>query len=277
MPFIEKIEKMVMDLESHLCIGLDPDLDHFPASIPKTPAGVEQFLREIVEATMPFACVYKPNFAFFGSLGEEGIAVLHRIMQLVQKDRPVILDAKFGDIGNTARHYARLAFDVLGTDAVTLNPYLGLDSLAPFLERKESFSFILGITSNPGSEEIQKRRLADGKRVFEELAERLEENFPQPNWGWVVGATQIKGMQSLRTICPNRWFLIPGVGAQAGELGRSLAASRSPAGTPLALVNASRSILYASHGSDYQEAAGKAAESTVKEMRRVLGIAGRGA
>jgi orotidine-5'-phosphate decarboxylase len=180
---------------------------------------------------------------------------------------PVILDAKFGDIGNTAEHFARMAFDWLKADAVTLNPYLGMDSLAPFLKRQEAYAFILGVTSNPGAADIQQRPMPEGRRVFEELAALLEGRFPEPNWGWVAGATQLEPMEALRAASPKRWFLIPGVGAQGGELGKALQASRSPEGTTLALVNASRSILYASPGADYQTAAAQAAEAMVKEMR----------
>ena len=269
MSFLHRVELSVQENRSLLCVGLDPDVERLPEHLPKNIVGVKEFLGRVIPATSRHAVAYKPNLAFYASLGSRGIGLLKRVIRFTKETHPVILDAKFGDIGNTARHYARFAFDILGADAVTLSPYMGSDSLAPFLEREDGFSFILGITSNPGAEDIQKRTLVNGSRVFERFASTLEKQFPGTNWGWVAGATQVEEMAALREASPSRWFLIPGIGEQGGALREAIDASRSPEGKPLAVVNVSRSILYASRGRDFAEAAGLAAEKLVEEIRRV--------
>jgi orotidine-5'-phosphate decarboxylase len=270
MAFLERIEKLIKERKSYLCVGLDPDLDKFPSLIPKTIDGVYRFLAEIIEATADIAVVYKPNLAFFGSLGLGGLTILGKVIQLAGQETPVILDGKFGDIGNTARKYATMAFDTFGAEAVTLNPYLGSDSILPFLEHKDTYSFILGITSNPGSAEVQQRELAGGGLLYEHLAMDFEKRFPQLNWGWVAGATQPSALSKIRSISPSRFLLIPGIGAQGGELGQVMERSKSPDGIPMALINASRSILYASNTSNFKEAARDAALELVGEMHTHL-------
>lgn len=268
MAFLERLQRRVAEGRTHLCVGLDPDLDRLPEPLPKTAEGVRQFLEGIIESTCALACVYKPNLAFYGALGTEGMAVLERTIRFAGERCPVILDGKFGDIGNTAKAYARMAFEKFGADAVTLNPYMGSDSLAPFVEREDGFAFVLGVTSNPSSSEIQKRVTGGGRPLFEAVAEELENHFPSENWGWVAGATQAHEMKRLRAKSPERWFLIPGVGAQGGGVEESMENSVSRSGARLAVINASRSILYASAGPDYREAAQKAAEELVTQMRK---------
>jgi orotidine-5'-phosphate decarboxylase len=270
MTFLERLKTAIQTNRTHLCVGLDPSLDRLPQGLPRDARGVETFLREIVEATRDLACVYKPNMAFFGSLGLEGLEVLERVIRFAGERAPVILDAKFGDIGNTAAAYATMAFEGFGADAVTVAPYMGSDSIAPFLEWEDRFAFILGITSNASAGDIEKKRLENGQAVFEHLAEVFEEKFPQFNWGWVAGATQISEMRCLRALSANRWLLIPGVGAQGGGVSEALESSRSPEGNPLAVINASRSILYASEGADFAEAARAEALKIVTEMRDLL-------
>ena len=265
--FLEKLLQRIEKNNSRLCVGLDPDLSRLPEPIEKSPAGVGQFLQAIIEATGDLACVYKPNFAFFGALGLEGFAVLERTIRTAQEHAPVILDAKVGDIGNTAKAYAEMAFDRFGADAVTLNPYMGSDSIAPFIEREDGFGFILGITSNAGAKDIETLELAQGGSVYEQLAETFEAKFPQDNWGWVAGATQIEDLKKLRAKSPERWLLIPGVGAQGGAAAESLEGAKTPTGEVRGILNASRSILYASSGGDFKEAARKAALELVAEMR----------
>lgn len=270
MNFLNRLEQSIVARTSYLCVGLDPDTDQFPVSISRDVQGAEQYLRTIVDATRDYACVYKPNLAFFGALGLPGFPLLRDIIAYAQQTHPVILDGKFGDIGNTAKHYASLAFDSFGADAVTVNPYLGTDSLEPFFEREDRFAFLLGVTSNPGAADIQKQAVRGGGRIFENLSTLLESKFPQPNWGWVAGATQIADARDLRKRSPERWFLIPGVGAQGGDMGQALAVSQIPSGEVRCVINASRSILYASNEGDYAEAAREAARSTVESMRSAL-------
>ncbi len=268
MTFLTRLKSSIDKNQSYLCVGLDPDPEKLPSHLPRSIEGVEEFLIQIIESTAPYAVTYKPNLAFYGSLGISGLEMLKRIIRTAGEHHPVILDAKFGDIGNTARHYARFTYEVMGADAVTLNPYLGSDSLSPFLAWEEGFAFILGITSNPGAAEIQKKLLPDGNRLFESLATLLDDLFIQSNWGWVAGATQVEEMSALRAACPGRWFLIPGIGEQGGAVKEALEASKSPEGKPLAIINASRSILYASQGKDFAQAAAQAAQRLVSEMRK---------
>ncbi len=269
MSFLEKIQNQVDSKGSFLCVGLDPDLARLPDGISKDAKGVLEFLSGIVEATGEFAAVYKPNWAFFAALGIDGHRVLLELIEKTRAEAPVILDAKVGDIGNTAKAYAKFAFEQMDADAVTLAPYMGGDSIAPFLEYKDRFSFVLGITSNPTASQVEKIQTSGGGAVFEELASTFEQEFAQPNWGWVAGATQIGEMKALRDRSPNRWLLIPGVGAQGGSLEESLEASRDSQGRIRGLVNASRSILYASNGGDYAEAAGRAAKEMAEQMRSI--------
>jgi len=272
MTFLSRLGASIDKNRSFLCVGLDPDMERLPYNLPRSFEGVETFLNHIIEATAPLTAAYKPNLAFYGSLGVPGLEMLKRIIRSAKDHHPVILDAKFGDIGNTARQYARYTYETLGADAVTLNPYLGSDSLSPFLEREEGFAFILGITSNPSAADIQKRMLPDGDRMFESLAMQLDQLFTESNWGWVAGATQVEEMSALRRACPGRWFLIPGVGEQGGAVRDALEASKSPEGKPLAVINVSRGILYASRGADYADAAARAAEQLVNEMRTIVSL-----
>lgn len=269
MSFLENIERQIQSKRSFLCVGLDPDPAKFPEGIAKDAEGTLEFLTGIAEATSDLAVVYKPNWAFFAALGLEGHRILIELITRIRPFAPVILDAKVGDIGNTAIAYARFVFEEMKADAVTLNPYMGGDSIAPFLEYEDRFSFVLGITSNPTATQVEKLTTTEGVRVFEKLASTFEEIFPQPNWGWVAGATQIGEMKGLRDRSPDRWLLIPGVGAQGGSLQESLEASRDSSGKIRGLVNASRSILYASSGEDYREAARVGALEMVEEMRKI--------
>lgn len=268
MGFLERIQKSIRINRSLLCVGLDPDRERLPETIDPDSDGVRRFLMDIIDATAPYAVVYKPNMAFFGSMGIEGLHLLKEVIECASQHHAVILDAKFGDIGNTARHYAHMACEGFGADAVTVNPYLGRDSISPFLDAENCYSFILGITSNPGSKDLQKRELIEGKQLFQHLAETLESDFPGNNWGWVAGATQVGELAQLRRVSPGRWFLVPGVGEQGGALEQALGASQTPQGNYHALINASRSVLYASKGSDYAAKAAEAACQLVEQMRQ---------
>ncbi|MCA9432358.1 MAG: orotidine-5'-phosphate decarboxylase [Candidatus Omnitrophica bacterium] len=268
MSFLEIVQRGVDSKGSFLCVGLDPDIAKLPEGISKDAAGVFEFLTRIVEATHQYAVVYKPNWAFFSALGIEGHRILIDLIESTRENAPVILDAKVGDIGNTAKAYAKFVFEQMNADAVTLAPYMGGDSIAPFLDYEDRFSFVLGITSNPTASQVEKLKTSGEERVFEAMASIFESEFPQPNWGWVAGATQVEEMKALRSKSPDRWLLIPGVGAQGGSLEESLEASKDTKGRIRGLVNASRSILYASNGSDYAEAAGKAAEDMANQMRK---------
>jgi orotidine-5'-phosphate decarboxylase len=275
MNFQDKLSHSIQKNQSYLCVGLDPDLSRMPQGITPTPVGVREFLFQIVKATTPFAVVYKPNLAFFLAMGLEGLRLLGELVDYCQERHPVILDAKFGDIGNTARKYAEFAFQILKADALTVNPYLGSDSLSPFLEDPKGYTFILGITSNPGAADLQKQILANQKVLFTHVGQLLESKFPSENWGWVAGATQVDEIRALRSVSQNRWLLIPGVGEQKGDLAAALNATRDATGKICGIINVSRSVLYASSGKDFAERAAGVCCQLVEKMRRVEAPDGR--
>ncbi|MEN9938498.1 MAG: hypothetical protein RLZZ387_5077 [Chloroflexota bacterium] len=254
MSFAAALNTASLKHHSLLCIGLDPLPDRIPTHLRATPDPVFAFCAAIIEATADVACAFKPNIAFFEALGAPGIETLQRLFAL-PRPAPMILDAKRGDIGTTAEAYARLAFDVLGADAVTLNPYLGGDALEPFLRYEDRGCFVLCKTSNPGSGDVQDIEIAGGGPLYLEVARRARDRWnTSGNVGLVVGATHPSAISSVRSICPTLPLLVPGVGAQGGELEAAVRAAVDSSGER-ALINASRSVLYASPGQDFAEAA----------------------
>ncbi|MEY3669759.1 MAG: orotidine 5-phosphate decarboxylase [Pseudomonadota bacterium] len=247
-----------------LCVGLDPEPSRFPQGLSglDRKAATEAFCRGIVEATAPFACAFKPQIAHFAALGAED--VLARLSHWVKATYPRhlwILDAKRGDIGSTAQHYATEAFDRYGADAVTLSPYMGTDSLAPFLQYPDKGVFLLCRTSNPGGDDIQMQTLASGERVFEHIARLAATRWNEGgHMGLVVGATYPAEVKKVRTIAPDLPLLIPGVGAQGGDLQATVAAAATASGGMF--INSSRAILYASAADNWQEAAAAEAQKT---------------
>ncbi len=257
----------------HLVVGLDTDPQRVPDSVSPGAAAAErviEFNRRIVEATAEVACAYKPNAAFYEALGGDGFQALAETIAAVRRDAPgtaVILDAKRGDIGSTNAGYVAAAFDQLGADAVTVHPYLGGEALAPFLERREKLVFVLARTSNPGAGEFQDL-LADGLPLYRHVARAVAGDWNTAgNCGLVVGATYPEEMRLVREGVPAGMpILIPGVGAQGGDVTAVVAANRD-AGSDAFLIAASRSILYASNGEDFVEAARSAAQELDAEIR----------
>lgn len=244
--------------DSRVCVGLDPAVDRLPDGYDRDAKGVSRFLREIIDATHGSACAFKPNFAFFGALGSAGFDALGEVIGHVPDDIPVILDFKAGDIGNTAEKYAEMAYDVLGADAVTVNPYMGFDAVQPFLRGREKCVFLLCLTSNPGSADFQRLSTDDGP-LFEVVARTAVGWSSEGACGLVVGATHPEDLPRVRALAPDLPFLVPGVGSQGGDPSEIVAQAATADGAGL-LINASRSILYASSGSDFAEAARAAAE-----------------
>lgn len=236
-----------------MCVGLDPDPELLP-----TGAALDPFLHGIVDATRDQVCCYKPNLAFFEALGLAGQTALRTLLAAVPRDIPVLVDAKRGDTPQTMRAYARAIFDELGADAVTVNPYLGGDALEPFFDYPDRGVFVLCKTSNPGSGELQDLQV-DGQPLFVHVARRALTWDRHGTLGLVVGATYPSEVEAVRRVAPRVPLLLPGVGAQAGDLERSVQAAVDDQGGG-ALVNASRSVLYASRGSDWQLAARAEAE-----------------
>jgi orotidine-5'-phosphate decarboxylase len=255
--FLKRLYAAAGTNHSWLCVGLDPD----PALLP---AGVEMgpFVRGIIDATRDLVCCYKPNLAFFEALGLPGQRVLRDVLKAMPPEVPVLVDAKRGDTPQTMRAYARAIFDELDADAVTVNPYLGSDSLAPFFDYPDRGVFVLCKSSNPGAVEIQDL-LVDGSEASEPLFVRVARKAV--TWdrhgtlGFVVGATYPADVAAVRREAPRVPILLPGVGAQAGDLERSVQAGVDPDGSS-AIVNASRTILYASSASDWQAAARREAQ-----------------
>ena len=238
---------------SLLCVGLDPDPGKIPDGV-----SMRDFLMGIVEATSDVASCYKPNIAFFEPYLGEGIDLLRDLIAAVPDDVPVLLDAKRGDVGHTAEAYARAVFDSLGADAVTLSPYLGRDSLDPFLRRADRHSFLLCRTSNPGAVDLQDVSV-EGHPLYEHVAYLANEWNELGNVGLVVGATYPSEASRIREICPDLLFLMPGVGAQQGEVEAAVRAAVDGDGGGI-LVNASRGVLYpASEPGKWQDASRNAA------------------
>jgi len=254
--FAEKYGASAARNDSLLCVGLDPD----PALIPD---GLEPvtFLRRVIEATSDLVAAYKPNAAFFEAMPGGGFEALRAVIASVPQDVPVLLDAKRGDIGNTARFYAQAVFEGLDADAVTVNPYLGLDALEPFLEYTDRHAFVLCRTSNPGARDFQDLDVGDGEHLYERVARVCADlNGRHGNVGMVVGATYPDEGARIRALAPEVAILAPGVGAQDGELEATVKAMLGADGRSL-LVNASRGVLYAGDAGNYADAARAAAEA----------------
>jgi orotidine-5'-phosphate decarboxylase len=254
---------------SLLCLGLDPEPDLLPPSIERSPAGVVRFVRAITEAVGDTVSSYKLNLAFYERWGREASALLEATMAALPKDRPVIFDAKRGDIGSTAQAYAHAIFEAWQADAATVHPYLGYDSVAPFLAHKDKAVFIVCRTSNPGANEFQQLR-ADGETLYRHVARAGVRWDHHGNVGFVVGATAPAELRDVRQIAGDRLLLIPGVGAQGGDLVAAVRAALRLDGRGV-IVPIARAILFASAGSDYAEAARREAlryRDAINALRR---------
>ena len=253
--FLQRLEHSSQTQHSLLCVGLDPVPAQLPTVVHTASDPVYAFCTQIIEATADLVCAFKPNIAFFEALGTTGLETLKRIIQAVPDNIPVILDAKRGDIGSTATAYAHAVFDVLGVDAVTLNPYMGSDTLQPFLKYQDRGCFLLCKTSNPGSADIQDLRLADRRPLYLEVARQAHHmrNTSQ-NVGLVVGATYPTVIEEVRDVCPDLPFLIPGVGTQGGDIAATVQAAVTPEHRR-AIISVSRDVLYASAEDTFAEEA----------------------
>ncbi|MSQ32205.1 MAG: orotidine-5'-phosphate decarboxylase [Dehalococcoidia bacterium] len=254
--FQEKLTNAANKNNSLLCVGLDPDKALMPQ------IDVATFTTKIIDATSDLVCCYKPNLAFFEALGNEGLDALTKVVALAHaKGIPVIGDSKREDIGNSSRFYASRLFDMLGLDAVTVNPYMGSDSVGPFLEYKDKGVLVLCRTSNPGAADFQEQTvLVKGTKMplFELVARTTVKWNRNGNIGLVAGATDPKAIGEIRKICQDMPILIPGVGAQAGDLETSIRFGVDSLGGGL-MLNSSRQTIYASKGNDFAEASRKVA------------------
>jgi orotidine-5'-phosphate decarboxylase len=244
---IHKFEARAAAVNSLLCVGLDPEVGKIPDRFLRDELPMFAFCRWIIEQTHTFAAAYKPNMAFFEARGTLGLREIERTVEYLRSDHPqifTICDAKRGDIGNTNRGYVASIFDEMGFDSVTLHPYLGREALMPFLEREDKVSIILCRTSNPGAGELQDLQLA-GRPLWEHVAERVSEDWnANKNCMLVVGATYPEEMQRIRKIVPALPFLVPGIGAQGGDVAAVVANGLDAKGGGL-MISSSRGILYA--------------------------------
>lgn len=266
MNFIQKLDAAWQANNSLLCVGLDPNLDKLPTHLQNQEDGIFEFCKSIVDATHDLVCAYKPQIAYFAGIGAED--QLQKTLAYIRdhySQIPIILDSKRGDIGSTAAMYAKEAFERFGADAVTVNPYMGQDSAQPFLDYADKGTILLCRTSNPGAGDIQDL-IVDGQPVFEHVATKITKEWnSNGNCSIVVGATWPEQMARLRTICGDMPFLVPGVGAQGGDVKAIVNAGQTSNGKGL-IINSSRAVLYASNGKYFADAARQVAIETRQEI-----------
>jgi len=252
---------------SYLCVGLDSTYEKIPEHIKKTERPVFEFNRQIIDATAPYAIAYKPNLAFYECRGLEGWKDLELTAQYIKSTYPeifLIADAKRGDIGNTSAMYAKAFFETMNFDAVTVAPYMGRDSVSPFLGYKDKYIIILALTSNAGSADFQYIKSANGKNLYVEVLEKSSLWGSDENTMYVVGATHASDFEEVRKIIPSHFLLVPGVGAQGGSL-EDVAGKGMNSECGL-IVNASRSVIFAGNGHDFAEKSAKECENMQQIM-----------
>lgn len=247
---------------SFLCVGLDTDISKLPAGVSKDAAGILQFNKNIIEATKETAVAYKINTAFYEQLGSKGWEILEKTKEMLPPHALSIADAKRGDIGNTSTMYAKAFFETMDFDALTVAPYMGFDSVEPFLKFENKITIVLGLTSNAGSNDFQTNTLYSPP-LYQTVLERVSSWGSPDNLMFVVGATKAQALKDIRDIVPNHFLLIPGVGAQGGSAVEVCQNGANSIGG--LLINSSRGILYASSGPDYAEAAKQEAEKLANE------------
>lgn len=254
--FKEKLVNAIDETNSYVCVGLDTDIKKIPEFLRSESDPIFKFNQEIINATKERAAAYKLNIAFYEAAGEKGIQSLQKTIDIIPSSSVIILDAKRGDIGNTSFHYATAAFDIMKADSVTVNPYMGYDSVEPFFRFEGKGVILLCLTSNAGSSDFQQLVMHDGRPLYMHVAEQIsswEKKHPG-QVGMVVGATHPTELKEIRKVAPNVPLLIPGVGAQKGNLQETVAAGIGKEKAP-ATINSSRGIIYSSSGKDFAEAA----------------------
>jgi orotidine-5'-phosphate decarboxylase len=239
--------------KTSLCVGIDPDISKMPSIFPKNAIGMTEFVCKIIDATKDIASSYKLNFAFFEYFGSEGIKAMEKVLSYIPPTSFTIADAKRSDIGNSSKFYAEAILKNYNFDSITVNPLMGKDSLEPFFAYEDKMVFLLGITSNAGANDFLKFKNND-YYLFQAIIEKSRNWFSEHNLGFVVGATQVEEYKLARAIAPNNFFLIPGVGAQGGNIDEIKKYGLNPC-----IINVSRDILYASNHIDFAEKARKKA------------------
>lgn len=261
----EELYSQIKKKGSMLCVGLDTDLSKLPECV-RAGRGdndaVLEFNKRIIDATAPHCVAFKPNLAFYEHLGSPGMDILDKTVDYIRANYPeqfIIADAKRGDIGNTAKMYAKSLFETFDFDAVTLSPYMGSETVTPFLDYPGRYAIVVALSSNPSSTDFQ-TAVKDGKPLYQAVMEKMMEISTPENMMFVVGATKAGKLKEIRRFCPDNFFLVPGVGAQGGSAEEVIANGSTDKGG--LLINSSRGILYASKGEDFAQAAAEAASHT---------------
>ncbi|MDB9836561.1 MAG: orotidine-5'-phosphate decarboxylase [Candidatus Arcticimaribacter sp.] len=267
---IAALKEQILLKKSFLCVGLDIDLDKVPEHIKTTADPLFEFSKAIIDATAAFAVAYKPNIAFFETYGPDGMTSLKRVMDYLNENHPeifTIADAKRGDIGNTATRYAKAYYETYNFDSITVAPYMGKDSVEPFLSFDEKYAIVLALTSNAGSSDFQTQEIG-GQMLYEKVIQTSTQWEGSERLMYVVGATKASALKNIRTLIPNSFLLIPGVGAQGGSL--TEVAENGLSDDVGLLVNSSRGIIYSSQGKDFAAAATIAAQDLQTQMQAIL-------
>jgi len=267
---IATLKEQILLKKSFLCVGLDVDLDKIPEHIKTMADPLFEFSKAIIDATAAYAVAYKPNIAFFETYGPDGMTSLKRVMNYLNENHPeifTIADAKRGDIGNTATRYAKAYYETYSFDSITVAPYMGKDSVEPFLSFDEKYAIVLALTSNAGSSDFQTQEVG-GQMLYEKVIQTSTQWEGSERLMYVVGATKASALKNIRTLIPNSFLLIPGVGAQGGSL--IDVAENGLSDDVGLLVNSSRGIIYASQEKDYAAAAASAAHDLQAQMQAIL-------
>ena len=267
----QELIQQIREKQSFLCVGLDTDLKKILQHLLANEDPIFAFNKAIIDATAPYCVAYKPNLAFYEAFGVKGIISFEKTIKYLKANYPhhfIIADAKRGDIGNTSAMYARTFFDEYDVDSLTVAPYMGEDSVMPFLGYEGKWVILLALTSNKGSHDFQLTEDSNGKRLFEKVLKTSQQWGNEDNMMYVVGATQGKMFEDIRRIVPNHFLLVPGVGAQGGSL-QEVCKYGMTKDCGL-LVNSSRGIIYASSGEDFAEVASAKAKELQKEMEKEL-------
>ena len=267
----QELVNQIKEKRSFLCVGLDSDIKKLPACVMNSEDPVFEFNKAIIDATAPYTVAYKPNLAFYEATGVKGWISLEKTVNYLKENYPeifIIADAKRGDIGNTSSLYARSFFEEMNVDALTVAPYMGEDSVSPFLAYEGAWVIVLALTSNPGSHDFQLTKDENGEMLFEKVLRTSQKWGSDENMMYVVGATQGKSFENVRNIIPNHFLLVPGVGAQGGSLEEVCRyGMNSECGL---LVNASRAVIFADSSEDYAKVAGEKARDYQQQMEKEL-------
>lgn len=261
---IQQLTASIFQKRSYLCVGLDTDGNKLPAGLQNVPTDIIDFNKAMIDATLDSAVAYKINTAFYEAMGRQGWEIMEATLAHIPSTHFTIADAKRGDIGNTAAQYAKTFFETYNFDAVTVAPYMGRDSIQPFLEYRDKTTIVLALTSNKGADDFEQLELSNGKKLYEQVLTTVAGWGSPDNLMFVTGATRPAALKHIRTLIPDHFLLVPGVGAQGGTVQQVTAAGwQENCGL---LINVSRGVIYASQTADYKEAAANAARQYHQQM-----------